>query len=105
MQYDSIYLYEGRDFKLNKELTEHTKADTLVLTKIEYCYRFLRDTTYIHRVDSIPVIKEVETSKDVRCVPLWCKCLSAIGAIVVFLLVIQKKVIRMFSSRTISSKT
>ena len=96
LQYDSIYLYEGRDFRLNTNLTNHTNVDTLVLTKIQYKYKLLRDTIKEVRVDTIPVIKEVEVTKEVRYTPSIYKwslgiCITLILAVILYLLSKFKK--------------
>lgn len=56
--------------------------DTLFIhdRTVEYRYRLLRDTVRISRVDSIPVIKEVEVVREVRHLPPWAKILSWMGA-------------------------
>jgi len=46
---------------------------------VEYKYKMLRDTTFIHQVDSIPVIKEVTVTQEVRYIPWYVKVLSWIG--------------------------
>ena len=65
LRYDSIYVYEGRDFRPNAGLTEHTQADTLVLTQIQYRYKVLRDTLCKVQTDTIAVVNEVEVTKEV----------------------------------------
>ena len=56
--------------------------DTLFIhdRTVEYRYRLLRDTVRISRVDSIPVIKEVEVVREVRHLPPWAKILNWMGA-------------------------
>ena len=78
--YDSIYVYQDRQLDRSR--------DTLLIreTNTEYRYKLLRDTVYQTRVDSIPVIREVEVVREVRHVPWYAKLLSWIGAIALILL-------------------
>jgi len=59
IQYDSIFIDHFHMVDRGK--------DTIMIqdAKVEYRYRLLKDTTYIHQIDSIPVIKEVEVIKEV----------------------------------------
>ena len=80
VQYDSIFVFKDK-------LTDRTK-DTIYIKDsiLEYRYRLLRDTVYKTRVDSIPVIREVEVIREVRHVPWYAKLLSWIGTIAIILL-------------------
>ena len=71
--YDSIYIDNWHHTYL--------KADTVVVekTKYEYRYKVLRDTVFRARIDSVPVIREVEVVREVRHVPWYAKALSALG--------------------------
>ena len=73
--YDSIYVYQDRQLDRSRD-TVYIKDSIL-----EYRYRLLRDTVYQTRVDSIPVLREVEVVREVRHVPWYAKLLSWIGAI------------------------
>ena len=86
--YDSIYI----------DSWHHTyqKADTVVVekTKLEYRYKLLRDTVFRARIDSVPVIREVEVVREVRRVPWYAKVLSVLG--VLLLILILFKIFRYF---------
>jgi len=92
-QYDSIFISQqhSSDYHLNPlNPLKQTETDTLYVKdiKVEYRYKLLRDTIHIHQVDSIPVIKEVEVTREVRYIPWWSKALNYIGAIALVLLFI-----------------
>ena len=82
--YDSVYID-------NWYYTYH-KADTVVVekTKLEYRYKVLRDTVFRARIDSVPVIREVEVVREVRYVPWYAKVLSVVGWL--FLIIIVFKI-------------
>ena len=63
VQYDSIYIDRWQKV--------YQQSDTVYLenTKYEYRYHLLRDTVYRVKIDSIPVIREVEVVKVERHVP------------------------------------
>ena len=86
--YDSIYI----------DSWHHTyqKADTVVVekTKLEYRYKLLRDTVLRARIDSVPVIREVEVVREVRRVPWYARALSWLGALFLILLIL--KILRYF---------
>ena len=86
--YDSIYI----------DSWHHTyqKADTVVVekTKLEYRYKLLCDTVVRARIDSVPVIREVEVVREVRHVPWYAKALSWLGALFLILLIL--KILRYF---------
>ena len=86
--YDSIYI----------DSWHHTyqKADTVVVekTKLEYRYKLLRDTVFRARIDSVPVIREVEVVREVRRVPWYARALSWLGALFLILLIL--KILRYF---------
>ena len=79
VQYDSVYVYRDRYVDRSH--------DTLYVQErnVEYRYRLLRDTLRIHRVDSIPVIREVEVVREVARTPWYAKLLSAMGLLGLFL--------------------
>jgi len=81
-QYDSIFI--------NQYHAIDRGSDTIYVedVKVEYRYRVLRDTVRIHQVDSIPVIKEVEITKEVRYIPWWSKALNWIGAISLIIIIV-----------------
>ena len=86
VQYDSVYVYRDRYVDRSR--------DTLYVQErnVEYRYRLLRDTLRIHQVDSVPVIREVEVTREVVRAPWLYKCLAAIGllGILLFILKIRK---------------
>ena len=86
--YDSIYIDNWHHTYL--------KADTVVVekTKLEYRYKLLRDTVFRARIDSVPVIREVEVVREVRRVPWYAKVLSMLG--VLLLILILFKIFRYF---------
>ena len=65
VQYDSIYVYQDR-------LLDRSR-DTVYLrdVSVEYRYRLLRDTIYKTRIDSIPIIREVEVVREVPRPKSW----------------------------------
>ena len=94
VQYDSIYIYQDHvsEHHLGTlEPSETLKPDTLYIkdVSIEYRYRLLRDTVYQTRVDSIPVIREVEVVREVRHIPWYAKLLSWIGTLALLFLLIR----------------
>ena len=86
--YDSIYIDNWHHTYL--------KADTVVVekTKLEYRYKLLRDTVFRARIDSVPVIREVEVVREVRRVPWYAKVLSVLG--VLRLIIVLFKIFRYF---------
>ena len=86
--YDSIYIDSWH--------RTYQKADTVVVekTKLEYRYKLLRDTVFRARIDSVPVIREVEVVREVRRVPWYAKVLSVLG--VLLLIIILFKIFRYF---------
>ena len=82
--YDSVYID-------NWYYTYH-KADTVVVekTKLEYRYKVMRDTVFRVRIDSVPVVREVEVVREVRHVPWYAKVLSVVGGL--FLIIIVFKI-------------
>ncbi len=81
--YDSIYIDNWHHTYL--------KADTVVVekTKYEYRYKVLRDTVYKARIDSVPVIREVEVVREVRHVPWYARALSMLGALFLILMIFK----------------
>ena len=79
VQYDSVYVYRDRYVDRSR--------DTVYVNdrSVAYRYRLQRDTLRIHRVDSIPVIREVEVVREVARTPWYAKLLSAIGLLSLFL--------------------
>ena len=78
--YDSVFVFQDRLLDRSRD-TVYIKDSIL-----EYRYRLLRDTVYQTRVDSIPVIREVEVVREVRHVPWYAKLLSWIGTLALILL-------------------
>ena len=79
VQYDSVYVYRDRYVDRSR--------DTVYVNdrSVAYRYRLQRDTLRIHRVDSIPVIREVEVVREVVRTPWYAKLLAAIGLLGLFL--------------------
>ena len=91
VQYDSIYIFQERtsDYHMNPlNPLKPSETDTVFIkdVSVEYRYRLLRDTVYQTRVDSIPVIREVEVVREVRHIPWYAKLLSWIGTLALILL-------------------
>ena len=78
--FDSVYVFRDRLLDRSRD-TVYLKDSIL-----EFRYRLLRDTVYQTRVDSIPVLREVEVVREVRHVPWYAKLLSWIGIIALILL-------------------
>ena len=78
--FDSVFVFRDR-------LLDRSR-DTIYLKDsiLEYRYRLLRDTVYQTRVDSIPILREVEVVREVRHIPWYAKLLSWIGIIALILL-------------------
>lgn len=76
---DSVFIYRDR--------TVDRSHDTVYINdrSVAYRYRRLTDTIRIHRVDSVPVIREVEVVREVARTPWYAKLLSAIGLLGLFL--------------------
>lgn len=83
LQYDSVYID-------NSSYT-YMEADTVYKEKVrfEYKYKLLRDTVRIHKVDSIPVIREVETVKEVKTTPSYCKLLAIMAILLLIGIIIR----------------
>lgn len=83
LQYDSVYID-------NSSYT-YMEADTVYKEKVrfEYKYKLLRDTVRIHKVDSIPVIREVETVKEVKTTPSYCKLLALMAILLLIGIIIR----------------
>ena len=81
--YDSIYIDSWH--------RTYQKADTVVVekTKLEYRYKLLRDTIFRARIDSVPVIREVEVVREVRHVPWYVRALSMLGALFLILMIFK----------------
>lgn len=90
LHYDSVYIYDG----VNIHPTTLSSDTCLVQpcvekTHIEYRYRLLRDTIRIAKVDTIPVVHEVEVVRRERYVPSIYKwslgiCIILVGALCAF---------------------
>lgn len=79
IKYDSVYLYQS--------VETDRRNDTVIIhdRQREYKYRVLHDTTRIARVDSIPVVHEVEVVRRERYVPAVYRW--ALGIVVVICLI------------------
>lgn len=76
---DSVFIYRDR--------TVDRSHDTVYINdrSVAYRYRRLTDTIRIHRVDSVPIVREVEVVREVRHTPWYVKLLSAIGLLSLFI--------------------
>lgn len=87
VRYDSIYI--------DHRQTSYQQSDTVYLetTRYEYKYKLLRDTVYRVRIDTIPVIKEVEVVKEVPRPLSWYDHLAraALWLLIGALLLYKKK--------------
>ena len=85
VQYDSVYVYRDRYVDRSH--------DTVYINdrSVAYRYRRLTDTLRIHRVDSIPVIREVEVVREVVRTPWYVKGLAAIGLVALLLFLLRFK--------------
>lgn len=81
--HDSIYIDRYRN--------TFRKADTVYVEniRVEYRYRQLRDTLRVHKVDSVPVIREVEVVVHEPYIPWWSKLLSIAGGIALMVLTVK----------------
>ena len=90
---DTVYLTNVCFDSIYIDRTQNTfqKADTVYVEKtmVEYRFRQLRDTLRVHRVDSVPVIREVEVVRRERYIPWWVKVLSTAGVIALMVLAIR----------------
>ena len=94
LRYDSIFVSHDRttDYHLNPlNPLKPSETDTLFIhdRTVEYRYRLLRDTVYLVKIDSIPVICEVEVIREVKYVPFWNKLLAGLGGVVLLILLIR----------------
>ena len=84
-QQDSVFVYRDRYVDRSH--------DTLYVRErsVEQRYRLLRDTLRMHRVDSIPVVREVEVVREVVRTPWLYKLLAAIGLVGILLFIFKIK--------------
>ena len=92
--FDSIYIFQERtsDYHMNPlNPLKPSETDTVFIkdVSVEYRYKLLRDTVYQTRVDSIPILREVEVVREVRHIPWYAKLLSWIGALALLFLLIR----------------
>lgn len=82
---DSVFIYRDR--------TVDRSRDTVYINdrSVAYRYRRLTDTIRIHRVDSVPVVREVEVVREVRRTPWYVKGLAAIGLVSLLLFLLRFK--------------
>ena len=84
LHYDRIYVYENHtsDYRRGVRPGKESSCDipdTVVVkdVSIEYRYRYLRDTVSVVRIDSIPVVREVEVVKEKVRFPWTAMLLAA----------------------------
>ena len=82
---DSVFIYRDR--------TVDRSHDTVYINdrSVAYRYRRLTDTLRIHRVDSVPVVREVEVVREVRRTQWYVKGLAAIGLVSLLLFLLRFK--------------
>ena len=82
---DSVFIYRDR--------TVDRSHDTVYVNdrSVAYRYRRLTDTLRIHRVDSVPVVREVEVVREVRRTQWYVKGLAAIGLVALLLFLLRFK--------------
>lgn len=82
---DSVFIYRDR--------TVDRSHDTVYVNdrSVAYRYRRLTDTIRIHRVDSVPVVREVEVVREVARTPWYVKGLAAIGLVALLLFLLRFK--------------
>ena len=82
---DSVFIYRDR--------TVDRSHDTVYINdrSVAYRYRRLTDTLRIHRVDSVPVVREVEVVREVRRTQWYVKGLAAIGLVALLLFLLRFK--------------
>jgi len=82
--YDSIFID-------NLHYIDRSRDTILIRDKtIEYRYKYLQDTSYIHQIDTIPVIKTIEVVKTKRYVPSIYK--YALGIVIILLILAVGKI-------------
>lgn len=88
---DSVYVYES--------VLSDRRLDTVYLerTRVHNRFRLLRDTVFIHTVDSFPFIRQVEVERRVRYVPVPVGVLAFIGLASLAWLIVSPRVRRSFS--------
>ena len=83
MSYDSIYIYQDKYVdRVNDTIDIKDKS-------VEYRYKLLRDTVRRVRVDSVPVIREIEVVKEVKYIPWYAKALTALGVLTIAVLLLR----------------
>lgn len=82
---DSVFIYRDR--------TVDRSHDTVYINdrSVTYRYRLQRDTIRIHRVDSVPVVQEVEVVREVRRTQWYVNGLAAIGLVSLLLFLLRFK--------------
>jgi len=107
LEYDSVYVRNDliQEYRpsLNPQptsLNTQIRVDTVYQERIcyEYKYKLLRDTLRDVRVDSIPVVHEVEVVKTVKAVPTiykWALGISIV-LIVIILAIVVIRIINAF---------
>ena len=83
MSYDSIYIYQDKYVDRSHD-TIYIKDKS-----VEYRYKLLRDTVRRVRVDSVPVIREIEVVKEVKYIPWYAKALSTLGLLTITVLLLR----------------
>lgn len=102
-RYDSISLYESSTERYHPSSFHYDsvsqifyKVDTLVkeTAKTEFRYKMLHDTTYIHKVDTIPkviTVKQPSGQNTYLTCALWLKILTALVLFLWLLSVLKNK--------------
>ena len=99
-RHDSIYIYSSHDMDYHRgdlklsETAEGVKlietVDTIFIKDVatQFKYKLLGDTVYKTKIDSIPVIREISVTKEVKYTPWYVRLLAWLGLIVIAGLVI-----------------
>ena len=83
VSYDSIYIYQDKYVdRVNDTIYIKDKS-------VEYRYKLLCDTVRKVRVDSVPVIREIEVVKEVKYIPWYAKALSTLGLLTITVLLLR----------------
>ena len=83
VSYDYIYIYQDKYVdRVNDTIYIKDKS-------VEYRYKLLRGTVRKVRVDSVPVIREIEVVKEVKYIPWYAKALSTLGLLTITVLLLR----------------
>ena len=93
VSHDTIYLtnHHYDSVFIDRTHTIYRARDTVRVDNqtIEHRYRLLRDTIRLTRIDSIPVIREVEVVREVRHTPWYTRLFAWVGVVFIALLILK----------------